>query len=349
MFKKKKNQTVALNKPQGKKKNIVIVSILGILTAAIAIGIFVGLSTIFSTDTYYVLSTNVSAKQAITPAMVVERETGKGTAPANALTAEQIVSGNLYARYPLHAGDVISTSNTGPANDVHLGVPDDWAITSFSIAADNAVGGILVRGDYVDLLGINTEENIEEDLIDGQARYIFHNLMLLDVAYTSDIVEEGLDPATVGRVGELLHYTVALPAEDVAMLHSALVIYDEIRLVKAPMNTIYGARDTSDLGRIYLFNKSVPNKDVIVGTDPTFSQVLRDSQMRPVNAINCSAGIINPEELCVENGFDTTRPEETPAETPQTEAPATETPTTETPAETPATETPTTENAAGGE
>lgn len=290
MFKKKNNQEASaverkVAKPKkvkrvnnkvgtvakAERKNLIVV--VGTIVAIIALSatFYVTLSSLFSTETYYVLNQNIKAKELITPDMVTARETSKNTGPINALSMEDIQRGGVYSRYPLYAGDVIAESNAGPVTVSSLGVPDSWAITSFSIMSTDAVGGTLGRGDYVDLIGVN----------ESGARYVFNNLLILEVMFVNEELEGNLDGQTV--VGEAMHYTVGLPAEHVAHLHSALLDYEVIKVVKAPFEVNYAERDTSNLDQEFKYGPSVGNIDLFKGTDPTFTEIERDETGRPVN------------------------------------------------------------------
>lgn len=260
------------------RKNLVLVG--GAITLVIGLSaiIFVTLSSLFSTESYYVLNQNVKAKQQITSEMVVARETAAGTGPINALKMEDIQRGGVYSRYPLYAGDVVSNSNAGALSGQSLGIPDDWSVTSFSINSTDAVGGTLGKGDYIDIMGINA---------DG-AQYIFNNLLILEVKFVNEEYDGNLDGQTI--VGETIHYTVGMPAKDVAYFQSALFNYMQgensgiIRIIKAPYVINYADRDVSDLDQAFKYGPNVGNIDLIEGTDPTFTDVERDEDGRPINS-----------------------------------------------------------------
>lgn len=255
----------------GSRKNLVLVSGAAVLVIALSAVIFMTLTSLFSTESYYVLNTNVKAKQQITPEMVVARETAEGTGPVHALTMEEIQRGGVYSKYPLFAGDVVAKSNAGPLSGTPLGIPDDWLVTSFNINSTDAVGGILGKGDYADLLGINDEG----------AQYIFNNMLILEVKFLNDEYDGALDGQTV--VGETIHYTVGLPAEDVAYLHDALNSYDVVKMIKAPTEINYQERSLDELDQIFKYGPDVGNIDVFEGTDPTFTEIERDEDGRPIN------------------------------------------------------------------
>lgn len=263
------------------RKNLILVG--GAAAAIIAISaiIFITLTSLFSTESYYVLNTNVKAKQQITPEMVEMRETAEGTSPVHALTMEEIQRGGVYSKYPLLAGDVVARSNSGALSGTPLGIPDDWALTSFTINSTDAVGGTLGKGDYVDLLGIIKEED-KGGRFDTQ--FIFNNMLILEVKFLNEEIDGELDGKTV--VGEVMHYTVGLPVDKIAYLHSALARYDEIKIIKAPTEINYQERNLKGLDSAFNYGPNTGNIDVFKGSDPTFTEIKRDKDGRPINKSN---------------------------------------------------------------
>lgn len=278
---KKKRSPKKINYSPGdkaSKKNLVLIG--GAATAIIAISaiIFMTLTSLFSTESYYVLNTNVKAKQQITPEMVAVRETAKGTGPVHSLKMEEIQRGGVYSKYPLLAGDVIARSNAGPLSGTPLGIPDDWSVTSFTINSTDAVGGTLGKGDYVDILGVMGGDSANK----GNAQYIFNNMLILEVKFINEEIDGEVDGKTI--VGEVMHYTVGLPADKVAFLHSAIEKYTTIKMIKAPTEVNYKKRDLSKLDNAFEYGSSTGNLDVFKGSDPTFTEIKRDKDGRPINA-----------------------------------------------------------------
>lgn len=283
---KKKAQKVNYSPGEaGAKKNLVFVVGAAVAVVFFAAAIFILLSSMFSTENYYVLNTNVRAKQEITAEMVEPRETAEGTAPVHSLSMEDIQRGGVFSRYPLYAGDVVAKSNAGPLAGSTLGIPDDWVVTSFSINSTDAVGGTLGKGDYVDLLGINDEDG---------AQYIFNNLLILDVKFINEEYDGMYDGQTI--VGETMHYTVGLPADRAAYLHSALDSYGNIKIIKAPLEINYADRNVSNLDEAFKYGPETGNMDVMEGTDPTFTEVERDENGKPVSKGNADESYVPEEE-----------------------------------------------------
>lgn len=272
--KKTKTKRAKFNPGEGgSRKNLILVGGATLVVILLSAAIFLTLTSLFSTENYYVLNTNVKAKQQITSEMVVARETAKGTGPVNALSMESIQRGEVYSKYPLYSGDVIAQSNAGELSGQALGIPDDWVVTSFSTTSTDAVGGILGKGDYVDILGVD----------DIGARYIFNNLLILEVKFVNEEYDGKLDGQTV--VGEAMHYTVGMPADKAAYFHSALNDYTLVKVIKSPNIINYAERDVSDLDKLFKYGPEVGNFDLIKGTDPTFTDIERDENGRPIGGL----------------------------------------------------------------
>lgn len=275
LSKPKKTKKVKFNPDNGgSKKNLILVIASAIGVFLMSALIFVTLSSLFSTETYYVLNTNVKAKQLITPDMVASRETASGTGPVNAINMSEIQQGKTYSKYPLYAGDIIANSNAGELAGSSVGIPDDWSTTSFSITSTDALGGILGKGDYVDILGVSEEGS----------RYIINNLLILEVKFVNEEYDGKLDGQTV--IGEAMHYTVGMPADTIGYFHSALEDYKTIKMIKSPRSLEYAKRDVSDLDDVFKFGPQIGNTDLFKGTDPTFTDIERDENGKPLSFID---------------------------------------------------------------
>ncbi len=275
------------------KKNLSLIIFLGVLIVVIAGGLFFSFSKLFATEKYYVLNADVPAKTAITSQMLTTQETAEGTAPQNGITMAEIQKGNLYAKYAMNKGDVVSHSNTGPISNNYDGIPDSWVVTSFTAPADNSVDGHLSRGDYFDLITAS-------DTVDN-TKYLLTGGLILDV--TSSSSQTDANGKETVAAGSNLIYTIGLPAQDARRVHSALTAYNaaSLHLVRSPISMRYEKRNVSDLNA-QLSNSDSPI-DTFDGTDPSFSPVVRDSDSRPVNKENCKEGKIKTKDLCKINGF----------------------------------------------
>lgn len=295
-----KNKGIKNSKITKPKKNLTSILIVGVLIIALSGGILFALSNAFKTETYYVLNQDVPAKTQITSSLLTPVETSAGTAPQNAVSMSTVQSGNVYAKYSLYQGDVISSSNAGSVETSYDGIPDDWSVVSFTIDADNAVNGTLAKGDYFDVIGVNPNNK------DTGGEYIITDVLVLDVATASGGTQttNADGSVTSTNTGATLVYTVGMPQELVAGFLGALPNYSKIHLTRAPLAARYSNRDVSELTGITKLPVDDEVEDIMKGTDPTFTPVVRDSNWIPVTQENCDNGLITTENLCRINGFE---------------------------------------------
>lgn len=307
-----------------RKKNFTAIAISGVLIVAITLGIFFTLSKLFATETYYVMNSDIPAKTQITPTMVIAQETGKGTAPANALSMEDIQRGTLFAKYPLFAGDVIANSNAGTVTNNFDGIPDDWVVVSFTASANNAVDGKILRGDYFDIIGVTGDGSAPTEngnTFPARGAYLATGALVLDVTSSSggEARTDADGNITTNNSGASLVYTIGVPAEIAPGLIASIGSdnHQAIHLVRSPVSSRYKERDLTAIKGYSALpdfdgdNKMEPKdlsrqvlKDgTVIETDPTFAPIIRDSNFRPVNEETCIAGDIKEPEICEINGF----------------------------------------------
>lgn len=272
------------------KRNFTAIAFVGIAIIALFGGIAFSLSKLLETETFYVLNTDVQAKAQITPEMLLPQETAKGTAPQNAVTLGEVQQGTVYAKYPLSQGDVIANSNAGPMSSNFEGIPDDWSVMTISVNSDNALNGQLARGDYFDIMKVDNEDGLSVT-----AKYVATNVLVLDVAGAQTITNNE-DGTTVQ--GASLLYTVGMDPK-YALAVQAEVNDGNAILTRSPISARYQERNLDILNEpVTGINDDNPLKDLMEGTDPTFSPVIRDKNSRPVNEENCLEGKISPANLC---------------------------------------------------
>jgi hypothetical protein len=257
------------------KRNLLIV-----VSSAVGIVVFAGivwfaLSQLLATESYYVLNQDVGSKTQVSDSMLTKVETAKGTAPKNAITQAQVLEGNIYTKIPLSAGDILTPSNTGLNIDNSTGIPDGWSVTTFSIPTVSAVNGNITKGQYFDIIGVSDS---------GIAKYIASNILALDV--DSGISQAEVTNDSTQSASDIMQITVGMPADKIALLHSALTKYPKIELALAPKSLSYETRDNSYLDGNYNFDDITPGFDLYDGTDSTFSVVKRDENGKPIKENN---------------------------------------------------------------
>lgn len=257
------------------KRNLLVV-----VSSAVGIVVFAGivwfaLSQLLATESYYVLNQDIGSKTQVLDSMLTKVETAKGTAPKNAITQAQVSGGNIYTKIPLSAGDILTPSNTGLNIDNSTGIPDGWSVTTFSIPTVSAVNGSITKGQYFDIIGVSDS---------GIAKYIASNILALDV--DSGISQAEVTNDSTQSASDIMQITVGMPADKIALLHSALTKYQKIELALAPKSLSYETRDNSYLDGNYNFDDITPGFDLYDGTDSTFSVVKRDENGKPIKENN---------------------------------------------------------------
>lgn len=179
-----------------------------------------------ATQTYYVLGEDVPARTQITPVMLVEREAKVNSAPPTAYSQADVATGEVFTKYALAAGDVVTSSNAGPLTRITEDVPDNFVAASFNAEPDIAVAGKVRTGDFIDIIA--TGDNGTRGLI---TKVMLQHVLVLDVTVApASIPQEavegqaGQDAGTPGpesaavRSGIPTVYTVALSPQDATKL-----------------------------------------------------------------------------------------------------------------------------------
>lgn len=308
------------------RPNIVIWVVVVIIALAIGLLSAMFLRSVTETDQYYVLNTSVPARGQITPEMLQPMEAKKDQAPPNAIGISDVQAGGIYAQYPLNPGDILSSSNISGYTDISTGIPDDWVVTSFSVNADNAVGGRITRGTYFDIMA--TKE-------DSETYYPFVNVLALDTTVSlNNASSAGAVDTEEAQAGQTQFYYVGMSPENAAKLQSLASGSDgkSMKLVLSPRQNEYKKPDLKAYEGSFKYEDGEviwpgESNDGEV-TDYTFPRVERDecgipvgtevsAQDTPGNS-KCVSGGNNSEP---EQGGNNTSEESTkPSETPSPEA-----------------------------
>lgn len=236
----------------------------------VAVGLFVILSQVTSTTTYYVLNQDTPARTQITENMLTEVVTSTGGQPPNALGLADVLATPTYALYELNAGDILTSSNTGPLTPINEGIPENFVVATFTAPASYAAGGKIARGDYIDLIAVDNES----------ATYFLQHVLVLDATIDLDSVaasnrtnsDGSVTPAADSpsvRAGIPTLYTVGLSQEDAAKLALAMqgTIYVVLSADQSSDGVVTDVDITVDLGSL---GGLIGNSGA--GTDKTFGQ-----------------------------------------------------------------------------
>ncbi len=250
---------------QGRKMWFWVAGGLGVVTLILLV---VFLQSLISTTTYYVLNRDVAARTLVTTDMLSEVVTSQGGEPPTALSLAEVSTGEVFTKFNLSAGDILSSSNAGDLVPLGAGLPDNFVIASFTAAPNNAAGGNITRGDYVDVFYIDGEQGTQ---------LIFQRMLIVDA--TSNVEGGGSSDETVAttedtatapyRVGVPTLYTVGLTQQDAAKL--ALASQGSLYVTISSADSAQNGVGEVVLGYSLADLLGNPAGDSGSGTDNTFS------------------------------------------------------------------------------
>ena len=234
-----------------------------IVALVIGFGVFYVMNSLTKQDTYYVLQESIPSRTQITPDLLATISTSPDSIPPNALDVTDVQMGNVYSKYPLNAGDVVSESNSGPLDSVNEGVPDNWVVTSFDPGDSDPVVENLARGDYFDIMVVNMKKSdatsgeevakddrnqVLDNITIGQ--WLFRNVMVLDnpTATVSSDSADSENGATAQTQNSTTMFLLGMSPRNATILAMAESQYD-LKLVISPQYNAY--RNPSDLDALY--------------------------------------------------------------------------------------------------
>jgi hypothetical protein len=215
------------NRLEGRKLWFFFTAVAGLLTGIV---FFIIASQVTATTKYYVLNSDIPARTQISEANVQEIVTSTGGQPPTALTEFDILSGQVYSKIALDAGDVLTPSNAGLLDPINTGLPKDFVTSTFTAPASMAVGGKIERGNYIDIITL-TDDPVTGDISAG---YTLQHALVVDATIdldsaagaeatpttdpeTGETTAPAADAASV-RVGIPTMYTLGLNQRDAAKL-----------------------------------------------------------------------------------------------------------------------------------
>lgn len=267
----------------GLRNNKLIFVGIGVLIILVFVGGLSLMRSIYQTETYYVLTQDVQSQSRVTAEMLSPIVTSKDTGPPNAIdpTSEEFQAGAVFTRYPLSAGDIITASNAGGREDISVGIPDEWVVTSFSVSADDAVGGRIQRGYYFDIMIATSDQSF----------YPFVNVLALDTTVSLNSASSSRAADTdEAHAGQTTQYVVGMPPQDAALLQQIVSQYGgDMKLLLSPRQNEYNPPQLASYSGTFTFDGETKNMGA--QTDRTFTPADRDEFGRPIDVVdNCSEG-----------------------------------------------------------
>lgn len=285
LFKKKTGGSTKL------RNNKLIFALIALLMVIAFVGTLTLIRSVYQTTTYYVLNQDVQTRQQVTPEMLSPVTTSAGTEPKG-YTIVDVQSGQIYTKVPLTAGEMLTQSTAGAREDISTGVPDENVITSFSVDADNAVGGRIRRGVYFDVMVVGKDGSY----------YPFVNMLALDTSVSlSGASSANAADTAEAKAGQTEQYVVGLSPQNAAKLQS-IATGGNLKLVLSPRQNEYNSPRLSDYTGKFAYENDVVNAGE--GTDYTFTPLKRDAFGRPLQQVaTCGKGNAKIDaEVCKEAG-----------------------------------------------
>jgi Flp pilus assembly protein CpaB len=175
-----------------------------------------------ATKSYWVLEEDVAAGVEITSDMLFEKEGPVDAVPGQSLTAEEFTSSVWYSKIPLARGTVLQSSVLTDNVDFRDGLPAGFVVTSILVEPQNAVGGRISKGDFIDIAAVSGQ-----DVGSSLAKVVLQKVLVVDVMVSpNDIAEtansRGQELSEVGSealyAGKPSMYIVAVSPTDFAKL-----------------------------------------------------------------------------------------------------------------------------------
>lgn len=277
--------------------------IFGALAAAlVAVLVFVLMSDVTKTETYYVLNSDVPARTVITSDLLVEVTVAAGAVPSNSLHRSEILGGAnpMYALYPLKARDVLTASNIGELLPLTQGLPEDFVVASFQASPNVSAAGNIKRGDYIDIIVISSNDPAAGE--DGVvATYVLQHVLVVEAKIDLNTVRNNASsdssnstPVTTGSSVIPMLYTVGLTQEHalvlaVATQYDLYVVLSSRSAVEGNINDFPGRMSSGNI-----WGEDAP--DAGWGTDNTFGLSGETPVVGPRPTPSPSDGPSSPEE-----------------------------------------------------
>jgi Flp pilus assembly protein CpaB len=175
-----------------------------------------------ATKSYWVLEEDVAAGVEITSDMLFEKEGPVDAVPGQSLTAEEFTNSVWYSKIPLARGTVLQSSVLTDNVDFRDGLPAGFVVTSILVEPQNAVGGRISKGDFIDIAAVSGQ-----DVGSSLAKVVLQKVLVVDVMVSpNDIAEtansRGQDLSEVGSealyAGKPSMYILAVSPTDFSKL-----------------------------------------------------------------------------------------------------------------------------------
>jgi Flp pilus assembly protein CpaB len=165
---------------------------------------------------YFVVNADVAARTQITSANVVAVEVPADAIPPLALSEADVASGQYYSAIALKAGSTLMSSVvTDGLTALDSELPPGYVMASLLVSPENAVGGRIKRGDYVDIAAINGSDT-------QTAKVVLHHILVLAVTVSPDSVATAANSSGASGASAGSSKTSTSPGPDNAQLYGGI-------------------------------------------------------------------------------------------------------------------------------
>lgn len=166
---------------------------------------------------YYVVNTDVAARTQITVDNVDALSAPADSVPPTALSEAEVASGDYYSKIALKAGTAITSSVVDDnLKSLSSEVPEGFVLSSILVKPEDAVGGRIKRGDYVDIAAMTGEDT------SATAKIVLQHVYVLDVTVAPDTVASAAASQNTGLAGDGSTTEDQTPGPDSAVLYGGI-------------------------------------------------------------------------------------------------------------------------------
>lgn len=137
------------------------------------------------TTSYYVVNEDVPAGVQITSDMLLPIEVNAAGVPPKPLTRADFEFQPLFSKTPLEAGTVLQKSMVTNQQTLTSDLSEGFVLASILVAPENAVGGRITRGDFIDIAAVSNA-----DVTQATAKVVMQKVQVMDVTVAPEQIAE---------------------------------------------------------------------------------------------------------------------------------------------------------------
>jgi Flp pilus assembly protein CpaB len=142
---------------------------------------------------YYVVNQSIAAGVEITPDVILEIQAPADSVPPYAMTLEDIQGSQWFSRIALAGGTVLQKSVVmNDTSALTATLPDGFVLASILVAPEDAAGGRITRGNYVDIAALSGT-----DPESATAKIVMHRVYVYDVTVSPTSIAQAANSASI--------------------------------------------------------------------------------------------------------------------------------------------------------